>query len=126
MEKTNLIEIEAAALQHIVHHALSLYHVASSLEGPPLPPFEVLFDQLEGNLLESGDSYEDAVERARTASEHGRMALIEVCLEMELKAYDLYRTLANHFAGTEGESLLLTLAQQEKIHARLLAVGLRA
>lgn len=106
-------------------HARMLYAVATMLDGPRLPTFEVLFEELSGELLEGGQTYADAVRAATASPEHGGHALIEICLQMELKAYDLYRSLANSLAGTDEEELLLDLAQQERGHAQLLASSLR-
>jgi rubrerythrin/rhodanese-related sulfurtransferase len=102
-------------------HARIVYGALSALPGDPLEPFERLFEDLPGELLESGQSFSEAVSRARQIGALGSLALLEVALEMEFSAYDLYRTLADRAESSEIKGALLDLAQQEKRHAMALA-----
>jgi rhodanese-related sulfurtransferase/rubrerythrin len=102
-------------------HARIVYGALSALPGDPLEPFEQLFENLPGELLESGQSVDEAVSRARQIGALGSLALLEMALEMEFSAHDLYRTLADQAESSEIKEALLDLAQQEKRHAMALA-----
>ena len=85
------------------------------------PPFEALFDRLEGRILEGGLDLAEAVDRLAALAPDRPLEIIEMALHIEAAAYDLYRTVA------EGESLapqareaLLAIAQAEKGHIRIL------
>ncbi len=110
-------ELARAEVGHgkVVHAALS------KVAGEPAESFEQLFEQLPGDLLESGDSFEDAVDRARAIGDSGVLALLELALELELRAQDLYKNLADQARDADTKTVLLDLAQQEKRHAEGLA-----
>jgi rubrerythrin len=48
------------------------------------------------------------------------MALLELALDLELSAYDLYRNLAHRSEAEAMRQTFLDLAEQEKGHARAL------
>ena len=104
-----------------VGHARVVYGALRALPGDPPEPFEKLFGELPGELLESGQSFGEAVSRARGIGELGSLALLEMALEIEFNAYDLYKTLAGRVESGDVEQALLDLAQQEKRHAAALA-----
>jgi rubrerythrin/rhodanese-related sulfurtransferase len=104
-----------------VGHGRIVYSALSALPGESPEPFEKLFEELPGELLESGQSFSEAVSRARQIGELGSLALLEMALEMEFDAYDLYKTLAGQVESGDIEQALLDLAQQEKRHAAALA-----
>jgi rubrerythrin/rhodanese-related sulfurtransferase len=102
-------------------HARIVYGALSALPGDPPESFERLFEELPGDLLESGQSFSEATSRAHQIGALGSLALLEMALEMEFNAYDLYRTLADQAESSEIKRALLDLAQQEKRHATALA-----
>jgi hypothetical protein len=104
-----------------VGHGKVVYSALVKLSGAPGESFEQLFEQLPGDLLESGESFDGAVSRAREVGVHGAPALFEMALEMELRAYDLYKNLADRASDDDIKVTLLDLAQQEKRHAEGLA-----
>jgi len=104
-----------------VGHGKVVYAALTKLSGQPEESFEELFEKLPGNLLESGDSFEGAVSRARAIGDAGPIALLEMALEIELRAQDLYKNLADRASDDATKSALLDLAQQEKRHAEGLA-----
>ncbi len=120
-----LIKVEEAHAK-VVYRYLRKYwgdDVAS------LPPFEILFEQLEGKVLEGGLTVEDLGPWVKNASTGDCLELADLALEVELNAYDLYRTLAQQAVqggvpdanlGTDAEPVFLDLAVQEKHHARLI------
>jgi sulfur-carrier protein adenylyltransferase/sulfurtransferase len=103
-----------------VAHSRTLYDLLASSGAKPAQPFETVFRELKGDLVESGESYEQVVERARAAGAEGSLALLELALEIELRAYDLYKNLAERGSTSESRQLLDELAQHEKRHAEAL------
>jgi sulfur-carrier protein adenylyltransferase/sulfurtransferase len=103
-----------------VAHGRTLYDLLGSLGRKPEQPFEALFQALRGDLIEGGESYEQVVERARAAGDQGSLSLLELALEIELRAYDLYKNLAERAPTSDGQKLLDELAQHEKRHAEAL------
>jgi rhodanese-related sulfurtransferase/rubrerythrin len=104
-----------------VGHGKVVYAALAKLSAQPADPFEKTFDDLPGELLEGGDTLEAAVGRAREVGAHGPLALLELALEIELRAFDLYKNLADHADDADTRATLLDLAQQEKRHAEGLA-----
>jgi rhodanese-related sulfurtransferase/rubrerythrin len=119
-----LIGVEEAHAK-VVYKYLAQYWTDGSGE---LPPFEQLFEMLNGRILEGGLCVDELQPWIRGALAGECMELADLALEVELNAYDLYRTLARHAAGTGGtygfgadaELIFLNLASQEKHHARLI------
>jgi rhodanese-related sulfurtransferase/rubrerythrin len=81
--------------------------------------FEALFDALPGEIIEHGESFEAVSSTARELGKLGELALLELALEIELGAFDLYKSLAVSAASAEARQALSKLAQQEKQHAEL-------
>lgn len=119
-----LIGVEEAHAR-MVYRYLNRYWTDDSGE---LPPFEVLFDTLQGRVLEGGLTVDELEPWIRGAIQGECVELADLALEVELNAYDLYRTLARQAAATNGafglgadaELIFLDLASQEKHHARLI------
>lgn len=109
-----------------VAHAKVVYAELAKLSGQPTESFEQLFDELPGNLLEGGATFESTVQRAREEGVQGLVALLEMALELELRAYDLYKNLADRAENPQSKAALLDLAQQEKRHAESLTKKLGA
>ena len=101
-------------------HGRAVYGALRKVSEGQLQNFEALYAGMKGDILEGGEPVETAITAAKKAVEHGTEALLELALELELRAYDLYRNLAHK---TEDESLrttFLDLAEQEKRHAKAL------
>lgn len=81
------------------------------------PSFEAAFAALPGSIVENGMSMDLVVTRARELGPRGEMALLELALEIELGAYELYKTLATSVSSAMAQRTLAELAQQEKEHA---------
>ncbi len=104
-----------------VGHGKVIYGALAKLAGQPEATFEQLFEELSGDLLENGVTFEESVTRARSIGAQGSLALLEMALEIELMAYDLYKNLADRAEASDAKGVLLDLAQQEKRHAEGLA-----
>ncbi|MFW5740654.1 MAG: ferritin family protein [Myxococcota bacterium] len=106
-------------------HGRAVYGALRKVAQGHIDDFAKLWAEMEGDILEGGQSAEDAIGIARKAAEHGTLSLLELALDLEFKAYDLYRNLAHR---TEDEALratFLDLAEHEKRHATALlrAIG---
>jgi rhodanese-related sulfurtransferase/rubrerythrin len=90
-----------------------------------VPDFDTLFEQTPGQLVESGESYDEVVERALALEGQGALAMLEFAADIELNAYDLYKNLAASASTEEASAALIDLSQQEKHHAEgvLTALG---
>lgn len=107
----------ASLAQAEMAHGRAIHGVLRELGGDVPEDFERLFEELEGNLIESGESYSEVVARARELGEYGESALLELALEIELQAYDLYSNLASRAEPGRARDSLEKLADQEKQHA---------
>jgi rhodanese-related sulfurtransferase/rubrerythrin len=105
-------------------HAKTVYAFWARQQKQPLP-FEALFEQLSGELLEGGTSLTQALARLAEVDSDHCMRLMELALQIEYAAYDLYRAVAEKSAADAREALL-SIAQAEKSHMRLLikAIGM--
>jgi rhodanese-related sulfurtransferase/rubrerythrin len=100
-----------------VAHGRVLYDLLGSFGGKPPEDFDRLFASLPGEVIEDGRSLAEALHDAKQAGLPGALALLEMALEIELSAYDLYKNLSDD-APNESTRLVLTdLAQHEKRHA---------
>lgn len=99
-------------------HARTVYGFWAGQQAEPLP-FDALFAQLPGEILEGGTPLETALERMAAVSAQPCLRLTELALGIEYAAYDLYRSAAERAAGPVREALL-SIAQAEKSHMRVL------
>ena len=101
-------------------HARTIYafwkHTADSPE-----PFEKVYDSLAGEILEGGEPLTAVLERVQAGSERSCIDLMELALNMEIQAYDLYRTMADREPPGDAREAFLAIAQMEKKHMQMLA-----
>ncbi len=100
-------------------HARMIYALWKMEQTSP-PPFEDLFDQLEGNILEGGKPLEEALEYLQALPSNRGLNILEVSLTIEYRAFDLYRNLAERTDDESARDSLLAIAQAEKTHMRRL------
>lgn len=100
-----------------IAHGTVIFKMMEQLGSAPAEGFEATFARLPGELVESGESYEELVGKAKGLGNAGAAALLELAAEVELRAYDLYRTLAGEVSDPKVKETLLDLAQHEKRHA---------
>ena len=105
-------------------HAQEIYDMLIDLGAEPEQSFEDLYASLAGDLLESGETYEEVVQRALKDEELGPVALLELALGMEYRAQDLYSSLLRHQTKPELRAQLQDLVDQEKGHANQLLKGI--
>jgi rubrerythrin/rhodanese-related sulfurtransferase len=114
----------AKTLEHLVNaemaHARAIYRFWKESEPQP-QPFESLFSELKGEILEGGESLDDVLQRVEALDENFCLNLLEMALDIEYSAYDLYRTMAEQTDNAEAESAFLSIAQAEKAHMQAIA-----
>jgi sulfur-carrier protein adenylyltransferase/sulfurtransferase len=103
-----------------VAHSRTLYALLANLGKKPEQEFDACFEALRGDLIESGESTDLVVARARSIGPDGSLALLELALEVELRAHDLYKNLADRGESEDSQRMLDELAQHEKRHAEAL------
>ncbi len=103
-------------------HARAVYQKWAPTQPSP-EPFETLFEQLTGEILEGGEPLQDAIERMDRFEGEPCMNIIELALHIEYSAYDLYRTVADQTEDGRSRSAFLSIAQAEKGHMRMLTRG---
>lgn len=95
-------------------HARSLFR---RLEDPS-QPFDAYFETCPGDILEGGKSFDDVgVLFSGTATEAD---IMDMALEIELGAYDLYKRSSLGCASPEAKTFFLDLAAAEKKHMGLI------
>jgi len=106
-------------------HGRAVYGALRKVAQGHLDDFDKLYSELSGDILEGGGSVDGAIEVAKKAAEQGTISLLELSLDLEFKAYDLYRSLAHRTEDEQLRATFLDLAEQEKRHARTLlkAIG---
>jgi rubrerythrin len=112
-DMAHLVKAEAA-------HARSIYGIWQKRVSDP-PPFEQLYEELRGDIMEGGERVADALERVSAVREDLCLNLMELALRIELSAYDLYRTMAEQTEDETARQAFFTIAQAEKSHMRSIA-----
>jgi rhodanese-related sulfurtransferase/rubrerythrin len=107
-------ELEKIAAMEMAHARL-LYDFLNRPAG-----FTDYFDALGGDIIEGGMPLRDALQKLDDLPGDGMVNALEMALEIEHSAYDLYRSLANSYSGEKSASFL-RLSQAEKEHIRLVA-----
>jgi rubrerythrin/rhodanese-related sulfurtransferase len=105
-------------------HAKLIYYAWSKTQND-LPPFDRLYHNLRGQILEGGQSFEDACRLLEAADNQGSPAVLDLAMTIEYSAYDLYRTMADQVEDADARSTFLSIAQAEKAHMRSLTRGLK-
>jgi rhodanese-related sulfurtransferase/rubrerythrin len=109
----NLAQAETA-------HARTIYTIWRS-HAADGPSFEQMFDDLQGHIIEGGQSLEEVIDRLPADSKTICIDLVEFALQIEYAAFDLYRVLGDQHADDDLKSAFLALAQAEKGHMRMLS-----
>jgi rhodanese-related sulfurtransferase/rubrerythrin len=101
-------------------HARIIYHHLEKV-GRKLEAFDTVFEKLEGELVESGESLENALQRVEDLEGNLCLNLMELSLNVEYSAFDLHRTIAEQAVDAETKDAFLSIAQAEKRHMRTIA-----
>ena len=101
-------------------HARLVYRFWARTEERP-PAFETVYAGLSGEVLEGGQSLDAACKQlAALAMDRPCIAIMELALDMEYAAFDLYRIAAELAESSETREAFLTIAQAEKAHMKTL------
>ena len=117
-----LMELASAELAHV----RALYKTLRKHLGSAAPGFEELYGAMTGDILESGEAIQDVVERMAAVDRSGPITVMEMALELELRAYDLYSKLAHREADPEIRQTFKQLAAQERRHAKVVLRGVES
>ena len=101
-------------------HAKAIYALWKNHRQDPAP-FDRVFDELPGEILEGGQPLENALQQLASIDGDTCMNLIELSLNIEYSAFDLYRSIADRTEEREARKAFLSIAQAEKGHMRALA-----
>ncbi len=104
-------------------HAMLIYGFWKKFQYSPAP-FDRVYNNLDGKILEGGHDLEDVCRRLKDVRRQGCMAVIEFAMAIEYSAYDLYRTMADRSGSDEARQTFLSIAQAEKAHMRSLTRAL--
>jgi len=110
-------KVIAAVSEAEVSHARQVHSLLVKFSEKPKQDFDVAFAAAPGDLVESGESYEAILQRAKALGQHGPPALLELILEIELNAYELYKSVLSAAPSEAMKGALAELAQEEKKHA---------
>jgi len=85
-----------------------------------IDPFEPIYERMKGDVLEGGLTLDEALKRASGVKKDACLRLIEIALQIEYAAFDLYRNLADQVKTEEGRQAFLGLSHAEKAHMQAL------
>ena len=106
-------------------HAEALYSIMERRkddpDGTPLPTFDDLFYGMKGDILEGGMSLAAAMEKLESIKEDRAVHILELSLEIEYAAFDLYKNAARMVDDPEIKKILNGIANGEKNHMAKLA-----
>ena len=101
-------------------HARLVYKFWAAMSEDP-QPFETIYGELAGEILEGGQSLDEACRKiAGAASERACPAMMELALDVEYAAFDLYRVAAEQADTGEAKEAFMAIAQAEKAHMKSL------
>ncbi len=106
-----------------IGHAKTVYRFRQQSE-PQNDDFNMVFEQLSGDVLEGGMTLTTAIERATSAKGRICVRLMELALQIEYAAFDLYRTMADQITAPDAQEAFVAIAQAEKAHMRALVDAL--
>lgn len=106
-------------------HARSVFaYWRQHATAPTEDTFETLFERLDGRIMEGGKPISAWMARLGQDPKDRVLRMLELACEIEYYSYDLYRGLANRDRASEAAQTYLTLAEQEKGHARVISKAL--
>lgn len=106
-----------------IGHAKTVYGFWKTV-ADAVRPFDELFKDLKGEILEGGDNLADVLDLLKNTKGNLCAHIIELALYIEYAAFDLYRTMADNAKDPTARDTFITIAQAEKSHMRTLAEAL--
>ncbi len=98
-------------------HATLIYRFWKKFQHNP-PPFDRIYQSLEGEILEGGHNFEETCRHLDAVRKNGCAGVIDLAMTIEYSAFELYRTMAERSQNSEAQSTFLSIAQAEKAHMR--------
>ncbi len=105
-------------------HARLLYKFWAAEQKSPAS-FDEVYSNMAGDIVEGGQDVAAMVAALSKLSDDPCLDIIEMSLDIEFAAYDLYRSLAHRYIGTSVEEPFLAIAQAEKEHLRIASEALQ-
>ena len=105
-------------------HARTLYNLLRRRDAS-VPDFDAVFAAAKGEVLEGGASLQEQIGKLGKLESDDPVLLLEMALDIEYAAYDLYRRGAEMTDDPEVKQILYGIAQGEKAHMRSLAEAFR-
>ncbi|MBT8339496.1 MAG: sulfurtransferase [Desulfatitalea sp.] len=106
-----------------VAHAQTIHGFLKEIE-PAVASFESVYGNADGDVLEGGMTLAQAMERLVPTQDESCIRLVEMALQIEYAAFDLYRTLADQTGAVQRPQAFIQLAQAEKAHMQALITAL--
>jgi sulfur-carrier protein adenylyltransferase/sulfurtransferase len=100
-------------------HAMLIYRIWKNFQPNP-PPFDQVYQGLEGEILEGGHNFEETCRHLDAVRKHGCASVIDLAMTIEYSAFELYRTMAQRSENPDAQATFLSIAQAEKGHMRTL------
>ena len=101
-------------------HAETLYRILSARKDD-LPEFDAMFFGMKGEILEGGVALKDALTRLEQIQKGQTLMILDMALDIEYSAFDLYRSGADLVDDPEIKRILYGIANGEKNHMKKLA-----
>lgn len=89
-----------------------------------LPPFDTIYNRLEGRIVEGGKEVDYLLALLNEKSNFFCFDALELALQVECAALDLYSTLALQYQEHHLQEIFTTIAQAEKEHIKMVAQAL--
>jgi len=106
-----------------IAHARTVYGFWEKAASTPIA-FDELYESLEGEILEGGESLGEVLEYLKNIEENQCLRILELAIHMEYAAFDLYKTMAEQEKDQTVRDSFLSIAQAEKSHMRMLVRAL--
>jgi rubrerythrin/rhodanese-related sulfurtransferase len=106
-------------------HAKLIFKIYKKLTDHTTLAFDDFYQDLPGDIVEDGEHLERYVEKLANISDNSCTALLDLALDIEFSAFDLYRTMANQKTDDpQMAGVFLDIAQAEKSHMRMISAAL--
>ena len=106
-----------------IAHAKTVYGFWEKASSTPMT-FDQLYESLEGEILEGGESLATALASLEHIDENPCLRILELAIHMEYTAFDLYRSMAEQEKDQTIRDSFLSIAQAEKSHMQMLVRAL--
>ena len=104
------------------NHALALYNLLRKRD-QNLPDFTTMFATAKGQVLEGGAILQEEIDKLSRPESDDPITILEMALDIEYTAYELYRHGAEMTSDPEVKRILYGIADAEKTHMRSLSTA---